>query len=92
MERAVSFLGLANHLYEQHDAIFNRMALTKISDKQFLDYVNALVPEGEDEADNAKIQEIRNACLKLHESGQGADLSRGDTLGGIQMCNHIHRP
>jgi phage/plasmid-like protein (TIGR03299 family) len=85
MEQALSLLGLSNSLYEQLDAIFNRMALTKISDKQLLDYVNALVPDDEEEKENAKVQGIRKTFLELYESGQGADLSRG-TLWGAFNC------
>jgi phage/plasmid-like protein (TIGR03299 family) len=80
---ALSLLGLANSMYGQLDAAFNRMALTKISDAQLLNYVKALVPD--DEEDNAKSQRIRNAFFELYESGQGADLSRG-TLWGAFNC------
>lgn len=83
-EQALSLLGLSNSLYEQLDVIFNRMALTKITDKQLQDYVKALVPDNEDK-DNAKNLAVRNSCLKLYESGQGADLSRG-TLWGAFNC------
>ena len=85
MEQALSLLGLSNSLSEQLDAIFNRMALTKISDKQLLDYINALVPDDEEEDENAKVQGIRKTFLELYESGQGADLSRG-TLWGAFNC------
>jgi phage/plasmid-like protein (TIGR03299 family) len=85
MKQALSLLGLSNSLYEQLDAIFNRMALTKISDKQLLDYVRALVPDNEEEEENAKANDIRKAFLELYESGQGADLSRG-TLWGAFNC------
>ncbi len=85
MGRALSLLGFSNSLYEQLDAIFNRMALTKITDKQLLDYVNALVPDSDEGGENAKSREIRKAFLELHESGQGADLSRG-TLWGAFNC------
>jgi hypothetical protein len=82
LEQALSLLGLTDSLYGPLDAIFNRMALTKITDKQLMDYVNALVPDkGDGEDDEA----IRDAFLKLHESGQGADLSRG-TLWGAFNC------
>lgn len=81
--QALSLLGLANSLYGQLEVVFNRMALTKISDEQLLNYVKALVPD--DEEDNAKSQEIRNAFFELYESGQGADLSRG-TLWGAFNC------
>lgn len=83
MKQALALLGLSNSLYEQLDAIFNRMALTKISDKQLLDYVKALVPDNEQEEDNAKVRGIRKAVLELYESGQGADLSRGTVWGAF---------
>jgi phage/plasmid-like protein (TIGR03299 family) len=86
MAQALSLLGLSNSLYQQLDVIFNRMALTKITDKQLLDYMNALVPDNEDEEESAKkVQQIRTACLELYESGQGADFSRG-TLWGAFNC------
>jgi len=87
LKQSASLLGLTNSLYEQLDAVFNRMALTKITDQQLQDYVKALVPdEGEGEGEDfKKNQEIREAFLTLHESGQGADLSRG-TLWGAFNC------
>jgi phage/plasmid-like protein (TIGR03299 family) len=85
MKQALSLLGLTNSLYEQLDAVFNRMALTKITDKQLQDYVKALVPDKEEGEDNMENRGIRDAFLKLHESGQGADLSRG-TLWGAFNC------
>jgi phage/plasmid-like protein (TIGR03299 family) len=85
MKQALSLLRLSNSLYGQLDAIFNRMALTKITDKQLLDYVKALVPDKAEEKDSAKNRGIREAVLGLYESGQGADLSRG-TLWGAFNC------
>jgi hypothetical protein len=88
MKQALLLFGLSNSLYGQLDAldaIFNRMALTKITDKQLLDYVKALIPDSEEEEENAKADEIRKTFLELYESGQGADLSRG-TLWGAFNC------
>ncbi|HEX7574623.1 MAG TPA: DUF932 domain-containing protein [Bacteroidota bacterium] len=85
LKQAVSLLGLTNSLFEQLGVIFNRMALTKISDKQLQDYVKTLVPDEDEGDDYKKNQEIRDTFLKLHESGQGADLSRG-TLWGAFNC------
>ncbi len=85
MEQALSLLGLSNSLYEQLDATLNRMALTKITDRQLLDYVKALVPDNDEEEDNAQPLQIRKGFLDLYESGQGADLSRG-TLWGAFNC------
>jgi phage/plasmid-like protein (TIGR03299 family) len=85
MEQALSLLGLSNSLFERLDAVFNRMALTNISDKQLMDYVKALVPDTEEGKNNANAQKTRKAFLELYESGQGADLSRG-TLWGAFNC------
>jgi phage/plasmid-like protein (TIGR03299 family) len=85
MNQAQALLGLSNDLYAQLEAIFNRMAITKISDKQLLDYVKALVPDNEESEDNTKPQGIRNTFLELYNSGQGADLARG-TLWGAFNC------
>ena len=83
-EQALALLGLSNSLYEQLDGVFNRMALTKITDKQLVHFVKALIPESEDE-NSAKNMAIRNTCLELYESGLGADFSRG-TLWGAFNC------
>jgi phage/plasmid-like protein (TIGR03299 family) len=83
MKQALSLLELTNSRYEQLDAVFNRMALTKISEKQLLDYVKALVPDKDEGTDNEGNQIIRKSCLELHESGQGADLSRGTLWGAF---------
>jgi len=85
MKQAQALLGLSNDLYAQLEAIFNRMALTKITDKQLLDYVKALVPDNAEAEDNAKPEGIRNTFLELYDSGQGADLARG-TLWGAFNC------
>ena len=85
LKQAQALLGLSNDLYVQLEAIFNRMALTRISDKQLLDYVKALVPDNEQAEDNVKPEGIRNAFLELYASGRGADLARG-TLWGAFNC------
>jgi phage/plasmid-like protein (TIGR03299 family) len=84
-QQALALLEMANKLYAELDSVFNRMALTTIDDRQLQDYVNALVPDEEPEGDNEKIRGIREACVALYESGQGADLSRG-TLWGAFNC------
>lgn len=83
-EQALSLLRLSNSVYEHVDAIFNRMAITKISDKQLQAYVTTLVPDSEGE-DNAAIRGIRNTILELYECGEGADFSRG-TIWAAYNC------
>jgi phage/plasmid-like protein (TIGR03299 family) len=85
LEQAHTLLGLSNSLYEQLDDTFNRMMLTKITDKQLLYYVKTLVPGNDEDKNSAHNQEIRKTVLTLYESGQGADLSRG-TLWGAFNC------
>ena len=81
MAEALSLLEVSNSLYEQLDVMFNRMALTKINQKQLLAYVRALVPDNEEHCDTARTREIRNTVLALHESGQGSSLARGTLWG-----------
>lgn len=81
LEEAHKLLGLTNSLFEQLDAIFNRMALRKITDKQLVDYVKALVPSNPDAKYQTRNENIREAILQLHESGQGAEMSRGSLWG-----------
>ncbi len=83
MKQALSLLGLSNMLFDQLKAIFNRMTLIKITDKQLLDYVRALVPDNGEEKEDVKSEEIRKTFLELYESGQGADLSRGSLWGAF---------
>jgi phage/plasmid-like protein (TIGR03299 family) len=83
IEQALSLLGSSHSLYEELDSTFNRMALTKISDAQLLEYVTALVPDNQEAEDNAANRSIRNAVLELYESGQGAEFSRGTLWGAF---------
>lgn len=81
LEQAHKLLGLTNGLYEQLEVIFNRMALTQITEKQLLEYVQALVPSNPKAQKDTRTENIRNTILELHESGQGAELSRGTVWG-----------
>jgi phage/plasmid-like protein (TIGR03299 family) len=71
LEEGHKLLGLTNQLYAQLDTIFNRMALRKVTEKQLLDYVKALVPSNEDAKFQTRNENIREAILELHDSGQG---------------------
>jgi phage/plasmid-like protein (TIGR03299 family) len=86
LEEAHKLLGLTNSLYKELDMIFNRMALRKITDKQLMDYVKALVPSNPDAQYQTRNENIREAILELHESGQGAEMSRGTLWGAFNAC------
>ena len=81
LEQAHKLLGLTNSLYDQLEVIFNRMSLAQITDKQLLDYVQALIPSNPNAQSNTRTENIRNALLELHQSGQGAEMSRGTLWG-----------
>ncbi len=81
LEEAHKLLGLTNHLYEQLDTIFKKMALTKVTDKQLLDYVQTLIPSNPEAQYQTRNENIRDAILELHEVGQGAELSKGTVWG-----------
>lgn len=83
LERVHALLEQTNSLFGELDAIFNRMFLTKITDKQIMEYVNTLVPDTEQEENHAHSEEIRQAMLKLHETGLGANLARGTLWGAF---------
>ena len=85
VKTALALLAHSNRLFGELDAVFNKMALTKITDEQLLQYVKALVPDDGADADGAAAGRTRESVLNLHESGQGAALSRG-TLWGAFNC------
>ena len=59
------------------------MALRKVTDKQLMDYVKALVPQNPDAKFQTRNENIRQAILELHETGQGAEMSRGSLWGAF---------
>ena len=83
---ASKLLGLSNALYDQLGYIFNRMSLKKLSDKELLEYVEKLVPDNEEAESSTRTENIRRTILDLHESGAGAEMTRG-TLWGA--CNAL---
>jgi phage/plasmid-like protein (TIGR03299 family) len=85
VKKALAVLALSTRLFDELDAVFNRMALTKVTDGQLLEYVKALVPDDGTGVDGAAAGRTREAVLNLYESGQGANLSRG-TLWGAFNC------
>jgi len=84
-KKALAVLALSNRLFGELDTVFNRMALTKITGDQLLDYVKALVPDDGMDVEGEAAGKTREAVLNLYESGQGAGLSRG-TLWGAFNC------
>lgn len=83
LEETHKILGLYNGLTKQLEYIFNRMALTRIGDKQLVDFVKTLIPDNEEAESKARTSNIRETILQLHESGKGAQLSRGTVWGAL---------
>ena len=86
LEEGHKLLGLTNSLYDQLDTIFNRMALKKVTSKQLVEYVKALIPANPDAQFQTRNENIREAILELHETGQGAELSRGSLWGAYNAA------
>ena len=82
-EQAFALLGLSNSLYGQLDVMFNRMAAKKITPEQLREYVQALVPDNEEDQNTARTEKIRESVLQLHDSGHGANLARGTVWGAF---------
>jgi phage/plasmid-like protein (TIGR03299 family) len=82
-EQAATLLAMTYSLYEQLDGIFNRMAETRITEKQLREYVHALLPDDEQGLEREAIERSRNEVLRLHESGWGAELARGTVWGAF---------
>jgi phage/plasmid-like protein (TIGR03299 family) len=81
MEEGHKILGLYNSLTKQLEYIFNRMALKDITGKQLVDYVKTLIPDNEEAESSSRTDNIREMILKFHESGKGAEMSRGTLWG-----------
>jgi phage/plasmid-like protein (TIGR03299 family) len=81
LEEGHKLLGLTNTLYSQLETIFNKMALKKVTEKKLVEYVRKLIPENPDAVFQTRNQNIREAILELHETGEGAEMSRGSIWG-----------
>ena len=81
LKEAHEILGLTNKLYEQLDAIFNRMSERKLQQPELTDYVKTVFPENPDSKDHAWVRKVRDKVFELVESGQGAEASRGTLWG-----------
>ncbi len=83
LEQTAALVALSKLLYEQLDVLFNDMAARKITQKQLREYVRALVPDNQEAENTAKTGKVRNHVLELHDSGRGAQLSRGTVWGAF---------
>jgi phage/plasmid-like protein (TIGR03299 family) len=83
LEQAATTLGWSNYLYEQLDVTFNGMAYWEITKEQLWKYIQALVPDNEETQNTARTEKIRNNVLQLHDTGRGAQLSRGTVWGAF---------
>lgn len=92
-EQAVEALKLSSSLYERLDVMFNTMAARKITAEQLRDYVEALVPDNQEAENDPRTEAIRERVLQLHDSGRGADLSRGTLWGALnsvtEYADHV---
>ena len=81
LEEAHKLLGLSNSVYDLLDTIFKRMALTKVTDKQLIQYVEALVPDNPESESKKRTENIRETILSLHQDVEDAKAIRGTAFG-----------
>ncbi len=74
-------LGLTNKLYMQLDAIFNRMAETKLEQETLTEYVKTVFPENPESKDQSWVKKVHDTVFELAESGEGAEMTRGTLWG-----------
>ncbi len=81
LKEAHEILGLTNKLYEQLDAIFNRMTETKMDEPTLTEYVRTIFPENRESKDQSRVKKVHGVIFELAESGEGAEMSRGTLWG-----------
>jgi phage/plasmid-like protein (TIGR03299 family) len=94
LEKAHELLGLTNELFVKVQDIYQRMSLVNFSGEQVLDYVKTLVPDNEEAEHHTRTEKVRNEILRLHESGEGSELSRGTLWGAYnavtEYTDHVY--
>lgn len=81
LEEAHRILNLTNMYYKDMNQIFSKMSLTKINDKQLMDYIKTLVPDNEEAEHHTRTENVRSKVKELYETGQGAEMTRGSLWG-----------
>jgi phage/plasmid-like protein (TIGR03299 family) len=82
-DQGFTILGMSNVLNVQLEMTFNRMAAQKITEEELRTYVQALVPDHEEEPNAERAEKMRVSVLDLHDAGRGADLARGTVWGAF---------
>lgn len=90
LETAWKVLGLTNKLYDELGAIFNTMSLTKITDKQLVQYVTELV-YGEEAERSTRKEAQKERILQLAHEGKGSEFesSKGTIWGAYNAATEF---
>lgn len=89
LAEAHKLLGLTNHLYQQLDYIFNRMALRKVTGQQLVEYVKTLVPDNPEAESNARTENMRNKIIEIHDAKADAAIHRGNLFGAFNSVTEL---
>jgi phage/plasmid-like protein (TIGR03299 family) len=89
LEEAHKLLGLTNHLYQQLDYVFNRMALRKVTDRELLQYVKTLIPDNPEAESNTRTENLRKKILDIYESQPDAVVHRGNLFGAYNAVTEL---
>jgi phage/plasmid-like protein (TIGR03299 family) len=89
LQEAHKLLGLTNQLYKELELIFNRMSVKRITERQLIEFVKALVPDNEEASFNTRTENIRSKILELNETGAGSEYSRGSLWGAVNAVSEF---
>lgn len=89
LKEAHEILGLTNKLYEQLDAIFNRMSETKVEHPTLTEYVKTVFPEDSESKDRSWVRKVHDTVFELAESGKGAETARGTVWGAYNAVTEF---
>jgi phage/plasmid-like protein (TIGR03299 family) len=89
LQEAHKLLGLTHQLYQELEISFNRMLAKRITERQLIDYVKALIPDNEEASFNTRTENMRSKILELSETGAGSEYSRGSLWGALNSVSEF---
>ena len=63
------------------------MNVKRITERQLIEFVKTLIPDNEEASFNTRTENIRSKILELHETGPGAEYSRGSLWGALNSVS-----
>lgn len=99
LAEASRLLGITDRVFNELSAVYNRLALRRVSEKDLLAYVSRLIPDNPKAESNVRTKSIRQTICDLTESGVGSNLNRMTAWSCLQgatewvdHCLSSHNP